>query len=230
MKFIPVFLAVALLAGCSKNRVPDTKNVASGSAVRHDSARSTRNVGNSFRNLAFDKARAAREFKVTGKISGGAHWADANGENTLIISEESTRDKKQSDVTIQKIFGYLYAQQDSTRLLWKMEDNAENYCDHGVGLASNIIVQDLDGDGVAENLFVYNIAGACDVSPVQYKLMLHSGSRKFAVRGNTHVKPGGTTVMGGEKKFDADFASAPASYKQAASDLWDKIVGAAALP
>ncbi|MEP7220849.1 MAG: hypothetical protein ABI876_18130, partial [Bacteroidota bacterium] len=81
-----------------------------------------------------------------------------------------------------------------------------------------------------QNLFVYNIAGACDVSPVQYKLMLHSGLRKFAVRGTTRVKPGGSLATGGEKKFDADFDSAPASYKQAASDLWDKIVGAEALP
>jgi hypothetical protein len=109
--------------------------------------------------------------------------------------------------------------------VWKVHDYAENPCDDGRGLVSRIEVLDLDGDGRAENAFVYNVAGPCDVSPVTYKLMLHSGAQKYAVRGTTRVDLGDGEPMGGDKRFDSTFATAPQEFRSFASSLWDRAVG-----
>lgn len=156
-----------------------------------------------------------------GKISKGARWTDANGENVLIVSERKTR--RSEDITYHEIFGYLYVTDGGdTRLLWKIQDNSENYCDEGKGITSPIEVRDIDGDGVAENMFVYNVSGACDVSPIPFKLMMHSGETKLAVRGTNSVDIPDYREKG-VKNFDG-FENSPAEFKRAASDFWDKYV------
>ncbi len=88
---------------------------------------------------------------------------------------------------------------------------------------SPILVQDIDDDGVAENMFIYNVQGNCDVSPQTFKLMLHSGATKYAIRGTNTVKTGSVKV-GGAKNLDDAFAQAPVLFKNAASAFWDKYV------
>lgn len=157
-----------------------------------------------------------------GRIVKGASWVDANGENVLIVSERKTR--RSEDITYHEIFGYLYVTDGGdTRLLWKIQDNSENYCDEGKGLTSPIDVRDLDGDGVAETMFVYNVAGACDVSPIPYKLMMHSGETKLAIRGTNSVDIPDYRQKG-EKNFDPAFDSAPREFRSAASSFWDRYV------
>jgi hypothetical protein len=174
-----------------------------------------------FKTLSFEAKNLPPAFKYEGRVTGGAKWTDANGENTLIVSEKT---EKGADASNQKIWAYLYAVRDGeTKLLWKIQDNAENYCDSGKGLTSPVDVRDLDGDGVAENMFVYNLAGACDVSPIPYKLMMHSGEKKLAVRGANAVEISGYDQKS-EKNFDAAFDAAPKEFRRAASDFWDRHV------
>jgi hypothetical protein len=174
-----------------------------------------------FKTLSFEAKNLPPAFKYEGRVTGGAKWTDANGENTLIVSEKT---EKGADASNQKIWAYLYAVRDGeTKLLWKIQDNAENYCDSGKGLTSPVDVRDLDGDGVAENMFVYNLAGACDVSPIPYKLMMHSGEKKLAVRGANAVEISGYDQKS-EKNFDPAFDAAPKEFRRAASDFWDRHV------
>jgi len=84
-------------------------------------------------------------------------------------------------------------------------------------------IRTLDEDGVAENMFVYNIAGGCDVSPVPYKLMMHSGEKKLAVRGANAVQISGYDQKS-EKNFDGAFNGAPKVFRDAASAFWDRHV------
>ncbi len=176
--------------------------------------------------LEFSPAALPRDYTYTGDIVGGARWRDGNGENTLIVSHTFSRPKPDGEEERrEEIFGYLYLNDaGSTRLLWKIQDNADNYCDNGDGLVSKIKVADVDGDGIAENAFIYNIQGTCDVSPRTFKLMMHSGDRKFAIRGTNTVDPGGDpsgSRIEGEKNFDASFDGAPKGFREFAGKLWD---------
>lgn len=166
--------------------------------------------------------QTANSIVYEGKLLDGAKWTDNNGENYLIVSGRETRRRDQA--TTQHLYAYQYATKNGrTKLLWKIYDFAENECDAGSNLVSPIFVQDIDDDGVAENMFVYNVQGNCDVSPQAFKLMLHSGAAKYAIRGTNSVKTGGVKV-GGAKNFDDAFSQAPVSFKNAASAFWDKYV------
>jgi hypothetical protein len=166
----------------------------------------------------FDSTTIPSDCRYRGSILAGSRWSDANGENLLIVSgRETVRD----DATTQELFGYLYLLDgDSTRLIWQIRDAADNYCDRGKGLVSGIATEDLDGDGVAENAFVYNLVGACDVSPIPYKLIMHSGATKLAVRGYGIDVAG----EGGDKAFDPAFDAAPKGFRAFASRFWDRYV------
>ena len=213
-----ILLAVILICGCAKEseKVPERP-----AAERKPETPSAGVVEKkSVEMLPFDGAALGKD-EYSGAIIGGAHWNDRAGENTLVVSQSMS---KTENGTMQKIHGYLYRQGAGDRtLLWKIEDGAENWCDEGKGLASDIVVRDIDGDGIAENAFIYNIAGACDVSPIPYKLMLHSGATKYAIRGESRVDAGDTT-LGGAKEFDPAFRTAPAGFRAFASKLWDEKV------
>ncbi len=175
-----------------------------------------------FKTLDFSASAVTRDLAYEGRITDGAKWADANGENTLLVTER--KQVRGQDDSVHFIYGYLYAERDgSTRLLWKIQDSAENYCDNGKGLTSPIDVRDIDGDGVAENMFVYNIAGGCDVSPIPYKLLMHSGEKKLAIRGTNSVEVPDYRERGA-KNFDAAFNSSPPEFRKAAADFWDRYV------
>ncbi|MBC7795361.1 MAG: hypothetical protein H7Z37_00650 [Pyrinomonadaceae bacterium] len=187
-----------------------------------ESSSNSANAQSGFKKLTFSQKSVPKSFAYEGKILGGAKWIDANGENTLIVSQ---KDAKNGDgEKVQNIYGYLYAIKNGvTEQLWKIQDSATNYCDSGKGLVSPILVQDSDNDEIAENLFVYNVQGNCDVSPVSYKLMMHSGETKYAIRGATGINIPGSVIKS-EKNFDVAFDDAPKSYKQTASKLWDSYV------
>jgi len=182
----------------------------------------TESTGNTFQKLEFSKESAARRYEFAGNIVAGAHWVDSLGDNTIIVTESKI--VRGTDDTEHLIFGYHYIiyKDGSTDLLWKIQDNARNYCDQGKGLTSPIDVRDLDGDGVGESMFVYNIAGGCDVSPIPYKLMMHSGAKKLAIRGTNSVEVPDYRQRG-EKNFDG-FDSEPPVFREAASSFWDRYV------
>lgn len=177
-----------------------------------------------FRHLSQSFPLPAADALYEGELIDGAKWTDNNGDNVLIVSGKAIR-RGNSGVSTQQVFGYHYATRNGrTELLWKIQDAAENKCGAGKILASPVYVQDINDDGVAETMFVYNAAGSCDAAaPAVYKLMLHSGAQKYAIRGTNAIKNGNTTI-GGEKTFDPAFDRAPAEFKNAASEFWDKYV------
>jgi hypothetical protein len=198
-------------------------NAPAGSARAADSQPSASIPGVAM--LPFDST-AARRLDHVGDLIGGAHWRDGNGENMLILSRRLTPSKEEGEGQLEQLRGYHYLLTgDSTRLLWKIQDEADNWCDLGRGLVSPVEVRDLDGDGVAENAFIYNVWGSCDVSPIPYKLMLHSGEQKYAVRGTNRVFDGADSI-GGEYKFDPAFDKAPEAFRQLAEEMWRNYVRA----
>ena len=230
-RIIVIALSTALLGGCliggpgNSSGDPTSSGGSAGSANASNAGtpepKKTAEPAKQVSKLEFDAAALPKELNFEGKIKSGARWSDSNGENILIVTEKTDRG---ADISTQRIWGYHYVVQDGgTKLLWKIQDYAENYCDAGKGLTSPVEVRDIDGDGVAESMFVYNIAGGCDVSPIPYKLMMHSGETKLAVRGANAVEiPGYKTRS--EKNFDEAFERAPKEFRTAASEFWDKHV------
>jgi hypothetical protein len=220
----PLLMALAFLAGCTQ-KSPENGRPRDTVASRESRAPApsvAKPPAGTFRTLSFERGSIPKAYIYQGQLLDGAHWVDANGDNTLLISQKTTRGEEDSK---QEIFGYDYVTKDgATKLLWKIQDAAENWCDAGDGLVSDIVVLDLDGDEVAENAFIYNIQGSCDVSPRQFKLMLHSGETKLAVRGTNRVNIGNGSKMGGEKKFDPAFDTAPKDFKEYAAEMWAKYV------
>lgn len=219
-----VTLALACLLGCSESakekepRDTTARRPDEGAAPKKPSAPTP--AAPPFRVMTFERGAIPKEYIYQGQLLGGARWMDLNGDNTLLVSQKIVAAEEGSK---QEIFAYTYVTKEgTTKLLWKIQDAAENWCDQGDGLVSDIMVLDLDGDEIAENAFVYNIQGSCDVSPRTFKLMLHSGATKYAVRGTNVVKAPET--MGGEKKFDPAFDKAPKDFKQFADEMWAKYV------
>lgn len=221
-------LCAAMIVGCGGKRGDSTpsSNAATGNATDGDAKQAAPTPPSTpagVELLAFDAGSLPKEYAHVGAVLGGARWRDANGENTLIVSRrESPHGDPEAYERREELFGYLYlAAPDSTRLLWKIQDQADNYCDAGEGLVSKVEVADIDGDGIAENAFIYNVQGTCDVSPKAFKLMMHSGPTKLAIRGTNRVNPS-DTVMGGQKNFDPAFDAAPKEFKAYASKMWDE--------
>lgn len=178
------------------------------------------------RELPFKRSELPKEFGDTREILGGARWIDAGGDNVIVITGRTvpvqTLDPSRDDeAQRQEIAGYCYVTRDgATQLAWKIADFAENPCDAGQGLMSDIVVKDVDGDGIAESAFVYNVVGSCDVSPIPMKLLMHSGRTKYAVRGTKRVSIGNGEFAGGEFTYDPAFDAAPPSYREFAAELW----------
>ena len=134
---------------------------------------------------------------------------------------------KKSEEREQRMFAYNYVSDGNNgyKLLWKIEDFSDSYCDVAAkSLPGTLEIIDVDGDGIAESLFIYKLEGRCDVSPMAVKLMMHSSSTKLVIRGTTIVNPGGGQTYGGEKNFDTAFNSAPKEFKSYASKKWDKFI------
>ena len=243
MKLLIIFLAVFLIfCSCSKH---DEKTAGSdikkdstpatiqnndnlpGSPAKNNDKKSDINDNNkgAVIKLKFDKNNIPSDCKFKGRIVDGARWKDKNGENILIITQTDVKRVNQ-DVRNQYIYGYMYtAGNDKWKQLWNITDFVESYCDvEAKYIPGTLELSDLDGDGIAENLFIYKLDGRCDVSPIPIKLMMHSGDKKLVIRGDTNVDFGNGQKFGGKKTFDDAFDSVPSSFKEYASKKWDNFM------
>lgn len=230
---VAMAIAGVCILGCGKDgaqdkTTPDStrKDIDTG-AERSEKTGATRSATEAgVHMLSLDLGNIPTGYDYTGSVMDGARWTDANGENVLLVSrrEIAGTDDEFPEENKEELFGYHYINNEGTiRLLWKIYDFAHNPCDGGHGLLSNVIVRDLNNDGIAENAFVYNIQGSCDVSPIPIKLMLHSGSEKYAIRGNNKVQASmepGAIPDGGEMNFDPAFNTAPPEFRTFADELW----------
>jgi hypothetical protein len=221
MKLIILFLFSFCLffSGCTKKS--DEKSVKAPSdevKVSNEPLQKTKEITL----LSFKKTDLPSECKYEGDIVEQAQWTDANGDNILIITETPVK-KLKEDIREQYIYAYTYTKKDADyKLLWSINDHVDSPCDVGAEYQPKTLeVLDIDKDGVAETAFIYKLEGRCDVSPLDMKLMMHSGDKKLVIRGNTKVYPGGGESYGGKKSIDAAFDSSPVIFKDFASRKWD---------
>lgn len=169
------------------------------------------------------------EIKYSGKIITGKKWSDKNGENILIITETGIRKRKSEEEgeynLTKELFGYHYADRNSGSydLLWKINDFIKD-CMFDLTLShikNSLTITDINNNGVAESTFLYKMACRSDVSPCQLKLMMHEGSKKYALRGRMFISMQ-EWKEGGEYEVDKSFNDAPSGFLDYAKEQWNK--------
>jgi hypothetical protein len=224
LSFLICLIISCFLNSCKEdNRNTVEKRQISKSTVNNSKDEDEKYKNQKFKLLDLDLNSLSKKFKFQGILKKGSKWLDENGENTLLISEEKKLvSEERGDYTRQSINAYLYVVNGNSepKLLWKIQDVAENICDPGIGLVSDIEVYDLDGDNIAENLFIYNINGTCQLSPLKYKLIMHSGEKEYSIDGsNTLISKSGCKT-GGEHQINNNLKKAPDVFKNTAEKAW----------
>lgn len=237
-KTLAIVMAVTCISGCGEDEPQERKSATGDSTTQ---AIGTGNEGpettavvqsgqdTSVHTLSLRLGNTIAEYTYTGTLLDSARWTDANGENMLLVSHR-TMDAEGAEFEgsyMEELSGYHYVTRGgTTSLLWKICDSAYNHCDPGRGLLSKIVVRDLNNDGVAENAFVYNIDGLCDVSPAPVTLVLHSGINEYIIYSTMEPQAGNTDSvtypLKGVEHRDAAFDTAPPEFRAFAEDLWQK--------
>jgi hypothetical protein len=180
-----------------------------------------------YKKLEFNPQALPSSIKFDGKLLGGAKWFDRNGENILIVSSDTKWIANEAGESSRQILNaYLYTECEKTpTLLWKSQDQYSNPCEPGAGLISSVEVEDIDGDNIAENAFVYSIWGACEPAPTKYSLLFHSGANKYIVSGtNIFATNAGKTKIGGDINIDPGLSKRSQEFKKFALKIWKKSV------
>lgn len=162
------------------------------------------------------------KYGCEGEFIGGVTWKDARGENALVISQNFV-DSLETPVNNLIVSRYVVTY-DVPKQTWTGRHTMENRCDRGKGLIGEPIVRDMDQNGIAEVLYVYNVAGNCDVSPLEYGLVLHDGKQLYEIDGNDGLSVNTEIPGNGEMKLSPDFATAPDTFRIAAEALWNERV------
>lgn len=173
----------------------------------------------------FSKNDLPSSIKYKGKIVDGVSWTDKNGDNILIITQTSVRNIN-ADMREQYLYAYHYINyDDGYSQLWSITDFVKSYCDvEAEYIPNSLEIIDIDNDGSAESLFIYKLDGRCDVSPLAVKLMMHKGDTKLVIRGTIGFDEYDGRKTKGHKDFDAAFKNVSSSFKNYASEKWDKFV------
>ncbi|HLT24491.1 MAG TPA: hypothetical protein VK004_05145 [Ignavibacteria bacterium] len=224
LSILTIFALAFLITACTEkneqsreNTVDDTEETSEGTSNETSGSESGETSGNTDN---FDPVYGLnvipsgfRGYK--GKPVEAASWTDSNGDNLVIITESGSS----SDA---ELYGYHFIMDgNSGEELWKIQDFVKD-CEFDLRLnyvPESLSITDLDGDGIGESTFLYNMSCKSDVSPDDLKLMMHENDNKYALRGYTYIS---SVDAGGDYKVDPAFNNAPAEFKDYAIQMWQR--------
>lgn len=172
----------------------------------------------------FDPSAVPKRLEVSGDISGGIRWRDANGDNVLVMSTVRRR---------RGILRSIYLRADHvvtdaegvSRVLRTIRDHEER-CDgdlFGKFIDESFAVTDLDEDRIGEVTFAYELGCMTDLSPKDLELLVLENGDKYVIRGATRIEFEGEGY-GGEQHIDDSFDEAPNAFLAHAKAVWADIV------
>jgi hypothetical protein len=244
-KLILIFLLFGLVAGCSKKEEVkkvesnnSSKDISISKTIAEGSGETSPNeISDKVTDIELDAKDIPKSVQYNGKIVASAKWMDKNGINYIIITETKEKTKKLSEaerdkgmyigesLSSKELFGYQYIiNNETSEEVWKIQD-FEKGCDADLTLEfikKSLSITDLNNNGIAESTFLYRQGCMSDVSPLGYKLMMHEGKEKFAIRGTQKVVYEGVDPYGGETNIDKSFDSAPEGFLDYAKKEWKK--------
>jgi hypothetical protein len=166
---------------------------------------------------AYEKSRPALTGQ-DGVTAGGARWIDRKGKNVLALVWQVEDGNK-------RLWAFHYIDGDKPRLVRKVQDKEEN-CefDNMAGfVAGSVGATDLDGDGIGEVTFAYDLGCVSDVSPTPRKLLLLEDGQKWILRGLARAADG----AGGTFKPDPAKGRWPAAFHRHATARWAELLARA---
>ena len=176
--------------------------------------------------------RLPKELKHQGRLVRALRWTDASGDNTALIAETGPVAGAEPDSRSVALYAYRFVRQGAAPgaaqvPAWRVTD-AVTDCQQDATASfvrDAFQVTDLNRDGVAEVWLMYKTACQGDVSPLDMKVIMYQGPRKYAMRGQCQVRVDATPTpryAGGEYVFDAAFRAGPAAFRDFAQKLWQK--------
>lgn len=172
--------------------------------------------------FGIDSGSVPEKLPIEGKVVAHTRFHDVDGNHVVLVTETELKEVKGSRT--KKLFGYQFDEKSGRwTQLWRTQDFV-NDCEFDLTLAyveGSLQVTDLNGNHRAETRFTYKLGCRSDVSPLQVKVLLHEGSTKYALRGET-VEPAGvdasgkTTYTGGSAKADDALRNGPKAFLDAA--------------
>lgn len=177
---------------------------------------------------AIDKKTIPASIKYVGHIVNASRYTDSEGEHLIITTETGVVDVKSKDpdengLRKSDLYAYSYIIKNGVPALnWQMHDlSGDCPVDPKASyVAKTFAVTDLDKNGKAEVWLMYSVACRGDVSPASMKIIMHEGTKKFALRGESYVKLTATEQYGGKYTLDELFKKAPKAFTDYAAQLW----------
>ena len=154
-----------------------------------------------------------------GKYIDAIKYEDKNGTNYVIISEIKNGQYGKEGYT-DVLFGCGFSGNGQTfKKLWEIQE-ASDIVSEMEYIKGSLKFDDIDNDGVFENIFLYKKSGD-GAGAIPLKLMLHSGSRKYPIRGEYCPEK---EVCGDYSKMSIgdEFSNAPLAFKSYSTDYWNK--------
>lgn len=171
-----------------------------------------------------------------GKLVGAFRWADGNGTNTLLFAsvepsgprKEGVDPKDQEPSRVLHVDHYAQTSGAAPKRLRHVQDFVGD-CEFDVTgtfvqVPDDLVLTDLDADGLSEVSFGYRLACRSDVSPSTLKVLLLENGDKYILRGDARVKVGPEDVVGGTFTPGDAFPGAPAGFQAHAEKVWAAVV------
>lgn len=147
-------------------------------------------------------------------------WKDKSGEHIIIITEVGKGDfftpTWRSEILVEE----WTKRNDIFCKVWKIWDFSDNFYSKVSYIENSLNITDLDGDGVCETSFFYEI-NPDGLDPLVLKCMFHVNERKLAIRGKIpkHLDDAARYEM----RIDDTFNDYNPAYKKYATSKWDDL-------
>ncbi len=164
--------------------------------------------------------------EVRGKQVAAYTWDDRQGKNLLVLAEQIS--EREDDGTQS---AFVYAAQylidgDRPKRMWMLYDDVQ-HCEFDAALRFDMAatkVTDLAGDGTTQATVGYTRTCTSDVSPNEFKLIMHVGkAQKYRLRG---VDRGRRRLVGRRGRGTARHAAAQGLQRRRATSVGQPVQGA----
>ena len=156
-----------------------------------------------------------------GSIVASKSCTDRLGSGEIVLVEEREREYAcGGDAPCRDKYIHAYRFADDEQI-WQINDLVEDcpFSPEIEFLTQGLRITDLDDDGLNEIWVVYRLGCRSDVSPLDMKIIMYEGRKKYAIRGSQRIYVDGS-YDGGEYKMDAAFREGPESFRRYGKNLW----------
>jgi hypothetical protein len=159
-----------------------------------------------------------------GVVHAGSRFTDKNGTNVVVLVHQV---EGGGDLNNRRLWVHHYVEESGKRRVLRTVRDQEENCelDNVAGFVDgSLAITDLDGDGLGEIAFAYDLGCMSDVSPRGRKVVVLENGEKWILRGQSRVDPGGGPPVGGAFTADPPQKQWPRALHEHAVDVWQRLV------